>query len=236
MKQKGQLWLLPVPLSETDIHTIPTYNREKISEIRFLVVERIRTARRFIRQLAPDVVIDDLTFFELNKRTTPDELMQMLTPIHEGHDVGIMSEAGCPGVADPGAVLVEMAHNQGVTVNPLVGPSSILLALMGSGMNGQSFAFHGYLPSKKEALGPILRKLEKESLKTGAAQIFIETPYRNQQIITQSLALLAPKTKLTIACDLTTPAQFIVTKAIGEWKKQPPEDLHKRPTVFIIGR
>ncbi len=234
MNPTAQLYLLPVPLSETNVETIPQYNREIIGQIKFFIVERTRTARRFIRKLAPKVVIDDLTFFELNKRTTPDELAQMLHPIRQGHNVGLMSEAGCPGVADPGAIIVSMAHKAGIIVNPLVGPSSLLLALMGSGMNGQSFSFHGYLPAKKELLVPVLRKLEQVSRQTGAAQIFIETPYRNQQIITQSILSLSANTQLTIAADLTTPTQYILTKTMAQWKKNPPDDLHKRPVVFIL--
>jgi len=234
MSQNPQLYLLPVPLSETDIETIPQYNREIMGQIKFFIVERTRTARRFIRKLAPDVVIDDLTFFELNKRTSQDELNEMLKPLQQGHHVGLMSEAGCPGIADPGAIIVSMAHEAGIIVNPLVGPSSILLALMGSGMNGQSFSFHGYLPAKKDQLSPILRKLEQTSKQTGAAQIFIETPYRNQQIINQSLSSLSANTKLTIAADLTTKNQYIVTKTMAQWKKSPPKDLHKRPVVFVL--
>ncbi len=234
MNQKPQLFLLPVPLSETDIETIPQYNREIIGKIKFFIVERTRTARRFIRKLAPEVVIDDLTFFELNKRTSQDDLNEMLKPIQQGHHVGLMSEAGCPGIADPGAAIVAMAHEAEIIVNPLVGPSSIFLALMGSGMNGQSFSFHGYLPAKKEQLAPVLRKLEQKSKQTGGAQIFIETPYRNQQIINQSLASLSAKTKLTIAADLTTKNQYIVTKTMAQWKKSPPAELHKRPVVFVL--
>lgn len=231
---KGQLWLLPVPLSEKDIQTIPVFNQRKIGDIRFFVVERIRTARRFIRLLAPEVVIDDLTFFELNKRTTESDFTRMLQPILDGFDVGVMSEAGCPGIADPGATLVALAHKANIVVNPLVGPSSILLALMASGMNGQSFTFHGYLPAKKEALIPVLRKLEQTSQKTKSTQIFIETPYRNQQIVDQVCSTLAERTKLTIACDLTTDNQYVRTKMIKDWKKNPPKDLHKRPTVFLL--
>lgn len=234
-KDKGQLWLLPVPLSEKDIHTIPEYNRKVIRELKYFVVERVRTARRFIRQLAPDVVIDELTFFELNKRTTEEDFKVMMAPLSEGMDIGLMSEAGCPGVADPGADLVARVHEKGIVVNPLVGPSSILLALMGSGLNGQSFSFHGYLPAKKENLIPVLRKLEQAVQKTNAAQIFIETPYRNQQIFTQAITVLSDKTKLTIACDLTTPTQFVQTKTIQNWKQNPPNDLHKRPVVFVLG-
>ncbi|HHB79986.1 MAG TPA: SAM-dependent methyltransferase [Saprospiraceae bacterium] len=232
--KKPQLYLLPVPLSETDIQTIPEYNRQIMSNIRYFIVERVRTARRFLRKLAPDVVIDELTFFELNKRTTPEELSEMLAPIWQGYDVGLMSEAGCPGVADPGALIVEMAHESGIVVHPLVGPSSILLALMGSGMNGQSFSFHGYLPAKKEQLVPALRKLEQVSGQTGGAQLFIETPYRNQQVFAQAMACLSAKTKLTIAADLTTESQYIVTKSIGQWKQAPPPALHKRPVVFVL--
>ncbi len=234
-KDKGQLWLLPVPLSEKDIHTIPEYNRQKIREIKHFVVERVRTARRFIRQLAPEVVIDELTFYELNKRTTDGDFTAMMSPLLDGLDIGLMSEAGCPGVADPGAELVARVHERGIVVNPLVGPSSILLALMGSGLNGQSFSFHGYLPAKKENLIPVLRKLEHAVQKTRAAQIFIETPYRNQQVFTQVIAVLSDRTKLTIACDLTAPTQFVQTKTIQNWKKKPPEDLHKRPVVFVLG-
>jgi len=234
MNNEPQLFLLPVPLSETDIQTIPQYNREIIGQIKFFIVERTRTARRFIRKLAPEVVIDDLTFFELNKRTSQDDLIEMLKPIQQGHHVGLMSEAGCPGVADPGAIIVAMAHESDIVVHPLVGPSSILLALMGSGMNGQSFSFHGYLPAKKEQLAPILRKLEQTSKQTGAAQIFIETPYRNEQILTQSHLSLSANTRLTIAADLTTPHQYIVTKTMAQWKKSPPLDLHKRPVVFVL--
>lgn len=234
MKKKAQLYLLPVPLSETDIQSIPEYNREVMTGIKFFIVERTRTARRFLRKLAPSVVIDELTFFELNKRTTSDELSEMLEPLRQGLDVGLMSEAGCPGVADPGAIIVAMAHEAGFVVNPLVGPSSILLALMGSGMNGQSFSFHGYLPAKKEQLVAVLRKLEQSSRHNKSAQIFIETPYRNQQIMTQAMSSLSANTRLTIAADLTTPTQYIVTKSIGQWKSKPPEDLHKRPVVFVL--
>jgi len=234
MNQEAQLYLLPVPLSETDTQSIPQYNREIIGQIKIFIVERTRTARRFIRKLAPDVVIDDLTFFELNKRTSQDDLKEMLKPLQQGLSVGLMSEAGCPGVADPGAIIVAMAHDAGIIVNPLVGPSSILLALMGSGMNGQSFSFHGYLPAKKEQLIPILRKLEQTSKQSGFAQIFIETPYRNQQVITQAITHLAANSRLTIAADLTMPSQYIVTKTIEQWKKSPPTDLHKRPVVFVL--
>jgi len=176
---KGKLYLIPTPLGENAVHTIPPYVIEKLHDLDFFIAERAKTARAFIKTTEPKKAFADLSFFELNKRTTAEEITTFLEPAENGNDMGLLSEAGCPGVADPGAEIVKMAHQKGIEVVPFVGPSSILLALMASGMNGQGFSFQGYLSAKKPELARDLTRLEQLSRKHRQTQIFIETPYRN---------------------------------------------------------
>lgn len=234
MKTHGKLYLIPTPLGENTLPTIPQYVVDILHQLDFFIAERAKTARHFIKTTNPIKAFSDLHFAELNKRTTPEEINQMLRPAEEGNDMGLLSEAGCPGVADPGAVIVEMAHQKGIEVVPLVGPSSILLALMGSGMNGQNFSFQGYLAAKKPDLARDLKRLEQLAKKQKQTQIFIETPYRNGQMIEVALNTLNPRTSFCIAADITLPTQYILTKTIGEWKKTKLPDLHKKPAIFLI--
>ncbi len=234
MNKKGKLYLIPAPLGEGVINTIPAYVLEILHELNFFIAERAKTARHFIKKTNPVKAFSELSFSELNKRTSPEEIQTFLNPVFEGNDVGLLSEAGCPGVADPGAVIVEMAHRNDIEVIPLVGPSSILLALMASGMNGQSFAFQGYLSAKRPDLVKDLKRLEQLSQKLKQTQIFIETPYRNGQLIETALKTLSPKTRFCIAADLTLTTQFIQTKRIQDWRKFTIQDLHKRPAIFLI--
>ncbi|MBI1224714.1 MAG: SAM-dependent methyltransferase [Bacteroidetes bacterium] len=233
MTKLGKLYLIPCPLGENANETIPTYVVDILHQLTYLVAERAKTTRHFIKSTNPTKSISEFQIEELNEHTPAVELENLLKPALEGNDLGILSEAGCPGVADPGAKLVELAHRKGVEVVPLVGPSSILLALMASGMNGQSFAFHGYLSAKSPA--DDLKRLEQLAAKHRQSQIFIETPYRNKAIIEQALRVLQPNTKFCIAADLTLATQFVQTKTIGEWRRTPPALLEKRPVVFLIG-
>ena len=231
----GKLYLIPSPLGSDALHSIPPYVIEHLQGLNYIIAERGKTTRAFMKATEPVKPFSDITFFELNKRTERAELPTFLKPLEQGHDVGLLSEAGCPGVADPGALLVDLAHKKNIEVVPLVGPSSILLALMASGMNGQSFCFHGYLPQKKPAIGKSLQKLEMMAFRHRQSQIFIETPYRNNPLMQEALKALKDTTKLCVATDLTLPSQKVVTKTIGEWKKSELPDLHKRPSVFIVG-
>ena len=228
------MYLIPCPLGEEAGHTIPPYVIEILHQLNFFIAERAKTARHFIKTTHPTKAFSELTFYELNKRSTKEEIATFLLDATAGNDIGLLSEAGCPGVADPGAVIVEMAHRQGIEVIPLVGPSSILLALMGAGMNGQSFAFHGYLPVKKPELGKELKKLEQLSGRLRQTQIFIETPYRSNSMLEEMLNVLAASTKVCVATDLTLATQFIQTKQVKGWKATKLPDLHKRPTVFLL--
>lgn len=234
-QQYGKLFLIPVPLGENAAQTIPNYVTEVIRQLDYFIVERAKTARFFIKAAEHPRPLPELEMVELSEHTKESEYRQFLAPATQGRNIGLMSEAGCPGVADPGAVVVELAHRQGIQVVPLVGPSSILLALMGSGMNGQKFSFQGYLSAKKENLGQQLKRLEQLAQKENCTQIFIEAPYRNQQIVEAALKNLAPQTRLCIAVDLTLPTEFIQTRKIEEWKRNPPLDLHKRPAIFLLG-
>ncbi len=233
MNTHGKLYLIPCPLGEEALEAIPTYVVERLHALTYLVAERAKTTRHFIKKTNPPKQIADYKIEEMNEHTPSTELENLLKPALEGNDMGILSEAGCPGVADPGAKLVELAHRKGVAVVPLVGPSSLLLALMGSGMNGQSFAFQGYLSAKSPAED--MKRLEQLAVKHRQTQLFIETPYRNKAIIEQALRVLQPGTKFCIAGDLTLPTQFILTKTIGEWRKAPPPQFDKRPVVYLIG-
>jgi 16S rRNA (cytidine1402-2'-O)-methyltransferase len=235
MQQTGKLYLIPVPLGETAHHTIPQYVKECLWQLDYFIVERAKTARHFIKAAQHPRPLPELEMVELSEHTKEAEYRSFLAPALSGRNIGLMSEAGCPGVADPGAVVVDLAHRQGIQVVPLVGPSSILLALMGSGMNGQKFCFQGYLSAKKQDLGQQLKHLEQLAQRDQCTQIFIEAPYRNQQIVAAALQHLAPQTRLCIAVDLTMPSEYIVTRKVEEWKRNPPADLHKRPAIFLLG-
>ncbi len=236
MSDFGTLFLLPTPLGDEGVHAIPAYVIEKLHGLNYLVAERARTARRFIKRTSPPKPIGSFNIQELNEHTTQPEIAPLLQPLMEGNDVGLLSEAGCPGVADPGASLVELAHAKGVQVVPLVGPSSILLALMASGLNGQQFCFNGYLSAKPAQLTKDLRRLEQLSGSRQQTQIFIETPYRNNKLVEKALSILSLGTLFCIAVDLTLPTQSISTKTVAEWASAPRPDLHKRPAVFLILR
>ncbi len=231
----AKLILVPNVLSEGDWQQVlPAGIFSVISDTKYFIVENIRTARRFMKQVNRDVNIDDCTFFELNKHTSASDIPTYLNPIENGFDVAVISEAGCPGVADPGADVVKIAHQKGIKVVPLVGPSSILLALMASGLNGQNFAFKGYLPVKQNERTRAISELEKKAKNEHQTQIFIETPYRNNQLIEDVLKTCAPQTLFCIAVDITGENEFISTKTIQQWKKQIP-DLHKIPAIFLLG-
>ncbi len=232
--QKGTLYLIPVPLGENAPNEVLPENVFRLVDLLDIyIVENSKTARKFIKTIQPEKKQSTLRLMELNKHTEQHEIKEFINPLLEGKDMGLMSDAGCPGVADPGALIVKLAHEKGIKVVPLVGPSSILLSMMGSGMNGQSFAFNGYLPIDKNDKKNILKNLEKRSFEYKQSQIFIETPYRNNQLIEELINVLHPNTHLCIACDLTLPTEFIQTHPISYWKKNKP-DLHKRPCIFVI--
>ncbi|MCA0363295.1 MAG: SAM-dependent methyltransferase [Bacteroidetes bacterium] len=227
------LFLLPMLLAEnTHQKSLTPEAISVIKSLKVFFVENIKTTRRFISSLKEGIVIDELQFFEINQDTGFEEVYNFLQET-EG-DFGVISEAGCAGVADPGALVVEVAHQLGIKVNPLVGPNSILLALMASGFNGQSFVFHGYLPIKEEERAKKLRKIEKEATQKKQTQIFMETPYRNHQLLTTIYNNLNPATRLCVACDITSDSEFIKTQSVGTWKKKGLPDIQKRPTIFLI--
>ena len=234
MESKGTLYLLPTPLGPDTLHSLPPYLIEQLHRLNVFIVERLRTARRFISATKPPQPIDSMQFLELNEHTPEQDYPALLSPLENGQDVGLLSEAGCPAVADPGAAIVLLAHQKGIKVVPYVGPSSILLALMASGMNGQSFCFHGYLPPKKPLLAKALKRLEQQSQRSKQTQIFIETPYRNQGLVEQCLTHLSPSTLFCIAVDLTTETEWIATRSIKDWKKTTIPNLHKRPAIFLL--
>ncbi|HRE77305.1 MAG TPA: SAM-dependent methyltransferase [Flavobacterium sp.] len=230
----GKLYLIPTTLGEVaPDDVLPQTVKRAIDFINDYVVENEKTARKFIKSINPEKVQANLRINVLNKHTEISEHNAMIQPCLEGRNVGLMSEAGCPGVADPGAVIVKLAHERGIQVVPLVGPSSILLALMGSGMNGQSFAFNGYLPIDKSEKKAALKNLERLSFEKNQSQLFIETPYRNNKLVEDILQSLQNSTRLCIATDITLPTEFIKTLSINDWKKT-KVDLHNRPTIFII--
>ncbi len=232
----AKLYLVPNVLSEGSWkNVLPSKVLPVLTETRYFIVENVRTARRFMKQVNSEINIDECTFYEINKRTKQSEIPSFLKPISEGYDVAVISEAGCPGVADPGAEVVKVAHQKGIQVVPLVGPSSILLALMASGFNGQDFAFKGYLPVKPGERTKEISVLEKRVNTQGQTQIFIETPYRNNQLIADLLKTCAPETLLCIAANLTGETEMVVTKTINQWKSEVP-NLHKQPVIFLIGK
>ncbi|HEY5589712.1 MAG TPA: SAM-dependent methyltransferase [Paludibacter sp.] len=228
------LYLIPTSLGDCSFdHILPAYNTELVTRLKHFIVEDIRTARRFLKKMDLSIDIDSLTFFILNQHTTPEELSDFLKPMFVGNDMGVLSEAGCPAIADPGADVVAMAQKYNFTVVPLVGPSSILLSLMASGFNGQSFAFVGYLPIQPADRAKMLRKLETRAYNENQSQIFIETPYRNMKMLEEILQTCQPNTRLCIAVDITLETEFIKTKTVKEWKNQLP-DLNKRPCIFLL--
>jgi 16S rRNA (cytidine1402-2'-O)-methyltransferase len=230
----GKLYLIPTTLGEMNPEDVmPQTIKRSIDFIDDYIVENDKTARKFIKSIAPDKKQAELRLSLLNKHTEVTDYQNMIQPLLEGRNVGLMSEAGCPGVADPGAVIVKLAHEKGIQVVPLVGPSSILLAIMASGMNGQSFTFNGYLPIDASEKKSTLKQLERISFEKNQSQLFIETPYRNNKIFEDMLATLQPNTHICVACDITLPTEFIKTLTVNDWKKN-KVDLHKRPCIFII--
>jgi len=228
------LYLIPTSLGETSFDRIlPLTNTQIVSDLKYFIVEDVRTARRFLKKANPAIEIDTLTFFVLNQHTSYEELSGFLKPMFAGHNMGVLSEAGCPAIADPGADVVAIAQRNNFTVVPLVGPSSILLSLMASGFNGQSFAFVGYLPIQPDERSKALKKLESRVYSENQSQIFIETPYRNMKMLDEILKTCQPTTRLCIAVDITLKTEMIKTKTIKEWKTQLP-DLNKRPCIFLI--
>ena len=233
-KPPGTLYLVPVPLGKGSVAAaLPPAVQGWIRGLRHFIVEHPKTARRFLKEVGIDAPLQSLSMAVLDEHTPKESVAALLQPLLDGEDVGLMSEAGCPAVADPGAALVAIAHQNGVTVRPLVGPSSILLALMASGLNGQRFAFHGYLPADKAGRVRRIAELEQESARHRQTQIFIETPYRNDALLADLLATLSPSVRLCIASDLTLPTEAVRTQSVSAWRKSVP-DLDKRPTVFLL--
>lgn len=237
------LYLIPVTLGDTAIsQVLPDYNHDIIVHIKHFIVENIRSARRFLKKVDKDIDIDTLTFYELSEHTDAHsrETQHLLDALVHGESMGVISEAGCPAVADPGAVAVEMAQKKGLRVIPLSGPSSMIMAVMASGLNGQSFAFNGYLPVKPAERASKIRALESRAYKENQTQLFIETPYRNEKMIDTLLRTLRGDTRLCIAAGITTADEYIKTKTCAEWKKEAQQktlpDLGKVPAIFLIGK
>ncbi len=237
MAENGEtpaVYLFPVPMGDGAVaDVLPARNVELLKTIRYFVVENIRSARRFLRSASRDIVIDQLHFTELSEHTRPSEVAAMLAPMADGHSIGVISEAGCPAVADPGADLVAVAQRRGLKVVPLVGPSSILLSLMGSGFNGQSFAFLGYLPIEAGARANALKEIERRVRRDGQTQIFIETPYRNNRLLSELVRTLPADMLLCVASDITGPRESIVTLPVAKWRSR-QYDYSKIPTIFLV--
>lgn len=233
---KGTLYLLPVGMGNNEAgKIIPPYNIEIMSRLQHFIVENGKTARAFLKEVVPGIVLQERNYYELNNHTHPNEYLQLIQPLLKGEDVGLMSEAGCPGIADPGAEVVKIAHAHKLKVVPLVGPSSILMALMASGFNGQNFSFNGYLPKDKTERSRKIKDLERLAVSRNQSQLFIETPYRNEQLLQELMQQLSPGTRLLIACDITTENEFIRSAYISDWKKEQLPELSKRPCIFGIG-
>jgi len=230
----GNLYLIPTTLGDTDaLHVLPISVKNIIEQVDIYIVENEKTARRDIKKIDPDKKQSNLTLFPLNKYTNIAELPVYLEPCKKGLHIGLLSEAGCPGIADPGAEIVKLAHENNIKVVPMVGPSSILMAMMSSGMNGQNFAFNGYLPIDKSERKQEIKRLERLSFERNQSQLFIETPYRNNKLLEDLCHTLNGSTAVCVACDITLPSEYIKTKSATNWKKN-NVDLHKRPTLFII--
>ncbi|MCM1150649.1 MAG: SAM-dependent methyltransferase [Alistipes sp.] len=235
---KGTLYLIPCPISdETEVwDVLPAANRAVLEELDYYIVENTRTARRFLSKAGIARPIAELEFRELNEHTAAGrDVEELVAPLLAGRSAGVISEAGVPGIADPGALAVESCHRHGIRVVPLVGPSSIVLALMASGLNGQSFAFNGYLPVKPPERAQAIRRLERRARSEGQSQAFIEAPYRNEKLAEQLLQVLAPATRLTIAVEITAPGEFIATRTVEEWRRAGLPEMRKRPAIFILG-
>lgn len=235
---KGTIYMIPSPISDdTPVwDVLPEANRKVMDSLDYFIVENTRSARRFLSKAGVKRRIEELEFVELNEHTTDErEVERMLRPVVEGRSAGVISEAGVPGVADPGAAIVALAHRHGVRVVPLVGPSSILMSVMASGLNGQSFAFVGYLPIKEPERGRRLKELERRVMDERQSQLFIEAPYRNVKLFETLVKSLSPRMKLTVATDITAPDEFIRTLAVEEWRKAGVPQIEKRPTIFLLG-
>lgn len=232
----GTLYLIPVPLADNAAaKSFTPYLSATINQIREYIVENEKTARKFLKEAGLTIPQSELSIHDYGKHNRDVNINSFFIGLTAGHDVGLMSEAGCPGVADPGSEIVAEAHRRGIKVVPLVGPSSILLALMASGFNGQSFTFHGYLPIDKVERAKKIKELESLASRFNQTQLFIETPFRNNPMLEEILRSCTAKTRLCIACDLTSEYEFVQTKTIAEWKQKIP-DLHKRPTIFLLFR
>lgn len=232
---ENALYLLPVTLGDTEIdNVLPSYNREIIRQIKFFIVENVRSARRFLKKVDRDINIDELTFYLMDKHTDAAKMASYLKPLEEGNAMGVISEAGCPAVADPGADVVAVAQRKNLRVIPMVGPSSIIMSVMGSGFNGQSFAFNGYLPIEPAERTKRIKQLETRSYTEDQTQLFIETPYRNHKMLEELLRTCKPSTRLCIASGITCAEEYIHTHTIAEWKKIKLHDLSKIPTIFLI--
>jgi len=230
----GKLYLIPVTLGDTaPLEVLPISIKKAVEHINHYIVENEKSARRFIKKISSGKSQSALQISVLNKFTETQEVPNFLSPCLQGHDIGIISEAGCPAIADPGADVVRIAHEKGIQVVPLVGPSSIILALMASGMNGQNFAFNGYLPIDSAERKSTIKGLEKISRDSGQTQLFIETPYRNDKLLAELVKVLHPNTRICVACDITLATEYIATKPAADWKNTSLE-LHKRPAIFIV--
>ena len=229
----GKLILFPVTIGGTVDQSLPSYNKELLDSCHTFIVEEIRTARRFLKAAGYIHAIDDTTFLELNEHTDPNAVGDYLNPIKQGENIGLLSEAGLPCIADPGSVITRIAQQRGIEVVPLVGPSSLTMTLMASGFNGQNFAFNGYLPVDRAKREQAIRQLESRSFKERQPQIFIEAPYRNNQLLQSLVSVCHNETLICVGCDIMLPSQFIKTQTTAQWRKAMP-DLHKRNTVFII--
>lgn len=235
---KGTIYMIPCPIAKSrpmwDV--LPRANFEVMNSLDYFIVENVRSARRFLAKAGVERRIEELEFVELNEHTTkPEEVERMLRPVLEGRSAGVISEAGVPGVADPGADIVALAHSHGIRVVPLVGPSSILMSVMASGLNGQSFAFVGYLPVKEGERERRLRELERRAQQEHQAQLFIEAPYRNVKLFEALVKSLSPRMRLTVATDITAPEEYIRTLRVEEWRRVAMPDIAKRPTIFVLG-
>jgi len=231
----GTLYLIPVPLGPTDpANALPPTVLATIRPLTHFVVEQAKSARAFLKAAGTDRPLQELSLAELNEHTRSNAIEHLLAPLRDGHDIGLLSEAGCPAVADPGANLVALAQRENIRVVPLIGPSSLLLALMASGLNGQRFAFLGYLPAKETERRKALGELEGESRKRQQTQLFIETPYRNRALFDTIVQTCQPSTRLCVATDLTLPGESVRTHSIANWKTLTPPDIERRPTVFLL--
>jgi len=232
---KGTLYLIPNTLGKTpENNTIPEYVLNVIRRLEVLIVENVKTAARYLRWVGDTVPEYEIEFLLLNKKTPTHEMATFLDPLKEGRDAGLLSEAGCPAVADPGSEFIKMAHAQNIKISPLVGPSSILLALMASGFNGQQFTFHGYLPIDKNKRQGAIQKLEQASKSSGGTQIFMEAPHRNDDVVKDVVRYCAPTTRFCTATNLTLPDERIISKKISVWRKSSPASIHKEPTIFLL--